>query len=59
MSSMSELEREEFTRRINGMSEEEKMLAVSLLPSDILVLELGKRLLEQERKISYATRDLQ
>lgn len=56
--SMSEIEREEFTCRINGMSEEEKKLAASLLPSEILVLELGKRLLEQERKISYAITDL-
>ena len=55
---MSELEREEFTRRINGMSDEEKRLACSLMPSEILVLEIGKRLLEQERKISYAITDL-
>lgn len=56
---MSELEREEFTRRINGMSEEEKALAVSLMPSELLVLEVGNRLIKQERKIRYATRDLQ
>lgn len=43
---MSELEKEELTRRISGMSEEEKMLAVSLFPSELLVLEVGKRLLE-------------
>lgn len=55
---MSEIEREEFTCRINGMSDEEKKLAASLLPSEILVLELGKRLLEQERKINYAITDL-
>ena len=55
---MSELEREEFVSRIKAMSEEEKILACSLMPSEILVLELGKRLLEQERKISYAAREL-
>lgn len=56
---MSELEREEFVCRIKALSEEETKLAVSLIPSEILVLELGKRLLEQERKISYAITDLQ
>ena len=51
---MSELEREELTRRINGMSEEEKRLAASLLPSDILADEVGVRLLKYEQKISRA-----
>lgn len=55
---MSELEKEEFTRRINGMSEEEKILAVSLMPSSILAEEIGNRLLAQERKIALAAREL-
>lgn len=55
---MSELEREEFTCRINGMSEEEKRLACSLMPSSMLAMEIGNRLLEQERKISCAAREL-
>ena len=50
---MSELEKEELTRRINGMSEEEKILACSLMPPEILVNEVEKRFSKQEKRESY------
>lgn len=49
---MSELEREEFTRRINGMSAEEKRLACRLMPSKFLLNEIVSRLIRYERKIN-------
>lgn len=49
---MSELEKEELTNRVKGMSEEEKRLVASVLPSEILAIEVGIRMLQQEQKIS-------
>lgn len=52
MRTMSELEKEELTNRVKGMSEEEMRLAASALPSEILVNEIGLRLLKNEQKMS-------
>ena len=52
---MSEFEREELTNRINAMSLEEKMLVCSLLPSELLAIEVKVRLQEQEQKIFNVT----
>lgn len=51
---MSDLEREEFICRIKAMSDEEKMLACSLMPSEILADEVKHRLLVAEHKLMDA-----
>lgn len=45
---MSPIEKEEFTRRIEGMSPEEQMLAAECLQTDVLYREIGMRLLNQK-----------
>ena len=48
---MSELEREELESRIKGMSREEKIFVVSLMPSEILADVIKNKLLIAERKL--------
>ena len=55
---MSELEREELTSRIKGMSEEELTLTASVLPLEVLADELKKRLMFNEQKLRRAAQAL-
>lgn len=48
---MSGLEYQEFVTRMNAMSTEEKTLAISLFPSEILLGELVRRDNEQRNMI--------
>lgn len=54
---MSGLEKTELADRIKAMTPEEKLLAVRLFPSDILIGEVARRSLETERMVS-TIRDL-
>lgn len=54
---MSGLEKTELVDRIKAMTPEEKLLAVRLFPSDILIGEVARRSLETERMVS-TIRDL-
>lgn len=51
---MSEIEREEFISRIKAMSEEEMKLACKMMPSEILVNEIGLRLVILEKRAGEA-----
>ncbi len=49
---MSEMEQQELIDRINGMSIEEKQLAVTAIPSEILLDEICKRDKARRKMIS-------
>lgn len=55
---MSELEKTELTNRVKGMGNEELDTVCRLIPSDMLLNELGRRFRMQEAQIAVCKESL-